>query len=187
MISNFSLTIQSLNRHLKIQNPKLRKMPLDPKSNRPPASPASLPVELHSHILSFLPFDTLFVASKALPLWQTLFTTHFFSTTQYTPPIPTTSRARTNSSTTSDFIYLAQHGVIHETYLHYDTGFKLDITNDPILTTPFFEFAEVRDISLYIRDLHPTRWRRTQEKPNSYVLPKVKCLGYQQISPAISI
>ncbi|RVD86072.1 uncharacterized protein DFL_004366 [Arthrobotrys flagrans] len=67
MISNFSLTIQSLNRHLKIQNPKLRKMPLDPKSNRPPASPASLPVELHSHILSFLPFDTLFVASKALP------------------------------------------------------------------------------------------------------------------------
>ncbi|KAF3090187.1 hypothetical protein TWF569_007261 [Orbilia oligospora] len=157
--------------------------------NKKRASLSSLPTELHEHILSFLPFDTLFLASKTLPLWHSIFTTRLLASTEYTPPcnynIPGTHQIFYGQN--SDFTCLVQKGIIHKIYLNYDTGFKLDITNDPILNSKFFRSAEDRDVIYPCVSIvpDPTRRRRTRRKTNPYILPKEKELGYYQISPTV--
>ncbi|KAK6519729.1 hypothetical protein TWF506_000029 [Arthrobotrys conoides] len=165
--------------------------------NIPPASVpqkpslASLPTELHELILSFLPFDTLFLASKALPLWQTLFTTRLQSSTQYTPPglFNIAGTHQIFYGPDSDFMCLVQNGTIHKIYLQYSpTGYKLDITNDPILTSKFF-YSIVTKESIYPCipvTPEPTRRTRTLQKPNPYLVPKgKKKKGWYQISPTV--
>ncbi|KAK6502094.1 hypothetical protein TWF481_009903 [Arthrobotrys musiformis] len=149
----------------------------------------ALPVELHEHILSFLPFDTLFLASKVCQLWQEIFTSRFLSSRQYTPPygygIDGTHQLL--YGTNADLMCLVQNAVVHKIYLQYDAGFKLDITNDPILSTKFLRSAEDRDAVYPCVPVkfHPTRVRRQRRKPNPYILPSPKGLRHQQIGVTI--
>ncbi|KAK6348723.1 hypothetical protein TWF718_006510 [Orbilia javanica] len=156
----------------------------------PPASLVFLPIELHEHILSFLTFDTLFLASKALPLWHTIFTTRFLTSIQYTPPLGYNIQGAHQIfyGINSDFICLAQDGIIQKIYLYYDSGTRLDITEDPILNTPFFRSIEDRDVIYPCIPVtfHPTRLRRTRKKPDPYVIPSdVKGGRSRKIAPTI--
>ncbi|KAK6519222.1 hypothetical protein TWF281_003058 [Arthrobotrys megalospora] len=148
-------------------------MSVSSSGTKPSSKLMSLPVEVHEHILSFLPnFDTLFLASKAIPLWQTIFNTRFLSSAQYTPPedYGIAGAHQIFYGVNADFMCIVENGVIHRIFLQYDTGTELDITNDPILDALFWQSEEARN-AIYpcvLARVHPTRVRRHLRKPNPY-------------------